>query len=372
MPTVHPADVPLPPLSSGVSGDADSDDFVLVEAESLVDESLVDDFVWVEEGPTPRPLAFCPPASLTPDQREQLGEQFRKQALDHVRQDCDRTIEADRRAAARRLRTHAGGPAQAEALVDRIVSRLQASRLTINFRTEQLIRSDWLKRGEYLNCFALGENPAQPPGYAVGRAQIEEHALGMRRALNDSPFRDFGRFESDRDATRRQPWFQSNSRPLYAALDFLNGPRGGARHFGGSFLVLADHMKEIASFTPVDSFATRLGRDAVTPDKVCTWHHFPRLVAHAQDDRVGYSCLAQLCRAADGLPAQIPDGYGRGGANNHIEAQIYGRIRFDRDVKEIHVSDAELDELPRQRRQRLIEDLKEANRTMGRRFYIVD
>lgn len=368
MPPIHTTAPSSPsPFSDPPDGDTEFGDFVLVDV-----EPTVDDFVWVDDGPTPRPLAFCPPESLTPEQREQLGEQFRAQALDHVRQDCERTVEADRRAASRRLRGRAGGAEQAGALLDRVVSRLQASRLTINFRAERLLGSEWFKRGEYLNCFTFGESPGQPLGYPVGRAQMEEHALGMRRALNCSPFREYGRFESACDATRRQRWFQPSSRPLYAALDFLDGPRGGARHYGGSFLVLADHMKDVATFTPVDSFATRFLRDAVTPDKVCTSKHFPRLVAHAQEDRIGYNCLKHLCRAADGLPGPIPAGYGAGGANNYIEAQIYGRIRFDRDVKEIHVSRAELDLLPAPRRTRLIDTLKAANQTMGRRFYIVD
>ncbi len=366
---------PVPDTSqsaaSPVFTDSDAseiDSFEWVEA-----ETTVDDFVWIAEPPSPRPLEFCAPESLTPAQREQLGERFRADVLDDIREDCERTSSADRHAAVKRLTGRARTAGQAEALLDRMVAMLQRSRLTINFKAEQLVQSDgWFKQDEYLNCFARGEGPGQPVGYSVGRAQMEESALGLSRTLNSSTCREYGRFESVADATRRQRWFQPGSRPLYAALDFLDGPRGGAQHYGGSYLVLEEHMKRMASFTPTDSFATRHLRNAVSPEKVCTWHHFPRLVRHAQNDLVGYNCLKHLCRAADGQVGPVPSGYGKGGANNYIEAQVYGRIRFECDVKEIHISLAELNDLPTQKRDRLIATLAAANARMGRRFYIVD
>ena len=352
-----------PPLASG----SDPDDFVLID-----EEPSADGFVLVSGGPYP--MEDCAPERLTPDQRRELGERFRDAAFRQLRDDCERTREMDHRAAARRLRSHAGGAAQAEALLDRVVATLQNARMTINFKAQTLVsRSDqWFQRGEYLNCFELGDSADRPAGYSVGRAQIEDSTLGLRRLINGSPLGRYGRFESGTDATRKQRWFQSASRPVYGALDFLNAPRGAASHYGQSYLVLADHVKQSATFTPVDTFATRILRNAVKPDQVCTAEHFPRLVAHAQDHPFGYSCLKQLCRAAKGDAGPIPAGYGQGGESNYIEAQIFGRVRFDRDVKEIHISRVELDALPALQRERLIERMKDANRRMARRFYFVD
>lgn len=362
-----PSARPQLPSTHAASDTHDPDDFVVIE-----DDPDVDGFVPVSAGPYP--IEFSDPERLTPEQRQALGERFREAAFHQLRESCERTREADHRAALRRLRRHAGGAAQSEALLERVVSVLEGARITINFKAQTLIgRSDqWFRRGEYLNCFALGDSADRPPGYSVGRAQIEDSTLGLRGLIQGSPLGRYGRFESDTDATRRQRWFQPSSRPVYGALDFLNAPRGAASHYGQSYLVLADHMKRSSTFTPVDTFATRFLRTSVTPDQVCTADHFSRLVAHAQDDLLGYSCLKHLCRAAKGVSGPVPAGYGQGGANNYIEAQIFGPVRFDRDVKEIHISRAEFAALPGPQRERLIAQLKAANAAMGRSFYLVD
>lgn len=304
---------------------------------------------------------------------EILGQRFRDVVLGQVVEDCERTLEKDRQDALKLLRnTFSGEPA--EALLDRMVALLQGSRLTINFKLHEVRELPALyKEREYKNCFAVGEARGQPPGYSVGRAQLEESTLGIRRLLQTSAFRDFGRYESERNATIRQPLFQWTSRPLYAALDFLKGPHGGASHYGKSFLVLAKHMRNVSTFSPVDTFATtRLVANAVTPDKVCTWHHFPRLVAHAQRDKFGYNCLRNLYLAATGQPkSPPPSGYGKGGQNNHIEAQVHGRLVFGRDVEAVHVSMDELHQLtlPGQR-DKAIEAMKAENRELGRNVYV--
>lgn len=304
---------------------------------------------------------------------EILGQRFRDVVLGQVFEDCERTLGKDRHDALKLLRnTFRGEPA--EALLDRMVALLQGSRLTINFKLHEVRELPALyKEREYKNCFAVGEARGQPPGYTVGRAQLEESTLGIRRLLQTSAFRDFGRYESESDATVRQPLFQWTSRPLYAALDFLKGPHGGASHYGKSFLVLAKHMRNVSTFSPVDTFATtRLVTNAVTPDKVCTWHHFPRLVAHAQKDTFGYNCLRNLYLAANGQPkSPLPSGYGKGGQNNHIEAQVHGRLVFGRDVEAVHVSMDELHQLTLPgRRDKAIEAMKAENRELGRNVYV--
>ena len=304
---------------------------------------------------------------------EILGQRFRDVVLGQVVDDCERTLEKDRHDALKLLRTTFRGE-PAEALLDRMVALLQGSRLTINFKLHEVRELPALyKEREYKNCFAVGEARGQPPGYSVGRAQLEESTLGIRRLLQTSAFRDFGRYESERNATIRQPLFQWTSRPLYAALDFLEGPHGGASHYGKSFLVLAKHMRNVSTFSPVDTFATtRLVTNAVTPDKVCTWHHFPRLVAHAQKDTFGYNCLRNLYLAANGQPkSPLPSGYGKGGQNNHIEAQVHGRLVFGRDVEAVHVSMDELHQLTLPgRRDKAIEAMKAENRELGRNVYV--
>ncbi len=361
MPTIHPPGVPAVSLhmENGAHPSA---------------ESVVDGFVCLESSASPLPLESRPPESLTPGQREILGQQFRARALSRVFNDCERTIETDHRDALHRLRSLAGGAGSADALLARVVSVLQAGRLTINFKADQLGGADdWIRRGEYVNCFALGDRPGQPAGYSVGRARMEERVLGFDSVLDSNPFRDYGRYADSRDATKRQRWFQWTSRPLYAALDYLNGPRGGAPHFGASYLVLADHMKQVSTFTPVDSYATSGLCDAIRPDKVCTWHHFPRLVAHAQNDLFGYNCLEHLCRAADGKTGSVHARYGKGGVGNHIEAQVHGRVRLDRDVKEVHISRMELDQLHfAKQRDDVIQAIKDKNAALGRPFFFLD
>ncbi|WP_377160570.1 DUF3626 domain-containing protein [Roseateles sp. UC29_93] len=315
--------------------------------------------------------------TLGHEHREILGQFFRADFLRQVFDDCEHTLEQDRDAALRRLRQTGVAPAQAQVLLDKMTAVLQDARLTINMPLERLL--EFMapgSGGEYLNCFARSGQIQKRPDYVPQRAKLEEQALGMHETLARSAYRDFGQYRSANGGDGGNPSFQWTSRPLYCAVDFLKSPRGGAQAYGKSYLVLAEHMKHVSTFSSVDSFARDLSPSRsrmVKPERICTWHHFPRLIVHAQNNEVGYNCLTTLKDAAAGIVGKVPARYGKGKKHGYIEAQIHGRLKLDRDVKEIHICRSELEQLqPESRRDALLKAMEKRNRQLGRRFFIVD
>jgi len=303
--------------------------------------------------------AVVVPRPSDSERRLICGQLFRGRALYEIFTRCERRVEDDRRRALAR----AGGD---ECLLNGMLQALRDARLTINFNPVQLVQSLRPHLGsEWVNCFAFREKPGAPRGSNVGRAHMEEFALGLGELLGgNQPYAEFAR-----DCQERS--FQWTSRPCYAALDFLHGPKGGAPTYGSSFLVLHDRFKHVCSYSPVDTFAQRLGRD-VNPNELSTFFHLEALIGNCQDDWLGYSCLGSLKKKASGKDVPIHRNYGHGGRNNYIDVQVYARILLHRDVKEIHLSYEDLLQMSDKQRQDVERNSADLNGKLGREFIIID
>lgn len=319
--------------------------------------------------PTPIHSTVTASPEARPDAREAAlihGQLFRSRILHDVFVRC----EANAAAHHERALARAGGDAS---LLQRMVHVLRDARLTVNFDIRQVDRAFAAHLGdEVANCFAFRERPGAPAGSSVGRARMEEQILGLGRLLRaGEPDADYGRFESE-SGTGASREFQWTSRPVYAALDFLDGPRGGAPTYGNAFLVLHDHVKHACVFSPVDTFSLELGPQSVHPDALATFFHLDTLVAHCQDDWFGYSCLKSLKARANGDEVPVHAHYGHGGRHNYIDVLVHARVLLHRDVKEIHLDSESLRRLSPAQQAAVRAAQARAREAFGREFILID
>jgi hypothetical protein len=177
-----------------------------------------------------------------------------------------------------------------------MVQAIKNAPITMNFPLDNL--SNMTRQGKYLNLHAtetgMGETDLDT------RANFEEQNFGIG---------------TDQDA----PW-----RPVYGALNWATPFQPGHAHFGAApdygdaWLELKDDVRERASFTPGDSFD-------VEPSDV----H-----GHRNADVLAHAHLQHHPRVAH------PLFYKQGGSNwaDYIEAQVWGGVDFNKDVRALHLS----------------------------------
>ncbi|EIC0620075.1 type III secretion system effector SopF, partial [Salmonella enterica subsp. enterica serovar Infantis] len=159
-----------------------------------------------------------------------------------------------REKALRRISRECGTEIDCTLLLNKMVDILQNARLTINFNAAKIDFVSLLKNKEYLNSYALGCRPGDLPAYNVGRDSVETKAFELER-LADSPYAPYGQTGGFSVAyTPNSRTFSPTSRPIYAALDFLNGENGGASAYGKSFFELNDNVKTNCTFSPFDIY----------------------------------------------------------------------------------------------------------------------
>ncbi len=272
-------------------------------------------------------------------EKEIYGQLFRNKILFNIYNNCEKNKIFHRNSALQKLKGIKKSAAEVESLLTEIIRTLQNSRLTINFNASKIEpKVLFSKDFQVVNSFAFKQKPGEINDYNIGRQNTERITFSIesiekdpyaKYGANYGNFEQFGQFSKNRD-------FQWTSRPCYAALDFLEGTYGGAVTYGKSFLVLNDYLKHVSSYCPVDTF------QAMNFNKLCTFFHFENLIANCQNDWFGYNCLDSLVRKAKGQEIIPHVNYGVGGRNNYIDTQVYNRIYLNRDVKEIHISNEEL------------------------------
>ncbi|MFM7342665.1 MAG: DUF3626 domain-containing protein [Betaproteobacteria bacterium] len=295
-----------------------------------------------QQPPSSKSGAPREPAQVDKKLKDSLigGSLFGKQVLYEIFQSCQRTAPQDFERALKRAGT---GP-----MLTGMLNTLREGRLTINFDLSK-VEDNYSKKfeDEIVNSFGFSEKPGELQGTNSGRASMEKTVMGMRDVLQ-GPYGQYGEFGPDK---RPLPSFQRTSRPIYGALDFMHADQGGAPTYGLSYIVLKDYMKHVSSYTPTDSYALSAWGGALSPDKVACFTHFERLIAHCQDDLLGYSCLKALKDKTSNPNAKPHKNYGYGGRNNYIEAQIHSRIFVFRDAKEIHLDAGDWKNLAQSKRQ---------------------
>ncbi|ASG54599.1 MAG TPA: DUF3626 domain-containing protein [Salmonella bongori] len=276
---------------------------------------------------------FC---GISNEERKQVcGRLFGKQILAHIHENCQRNAAAIHEKALQRVTRECDVRSDNVALLKNMVAILQNARLTINFNASKVDFISLLKHQHYLNTYAIGSRPGDLPAYNVGRDAIETKAFELEK-LTDTPYATYGNtggFTPSFKPANRD--FSPESRPVYAALDFLKGPNGGASSYGMSFFELNDNVKINCTFSPFDIYGHRFGLDS---RKLSTYWHMENLISVCQSDFFGYNCFKSLVKMANGESVIPHPNYGKGYEGNYIEAHIHGEVCIFRDIKHVYIS----------------------------------
>ncbi|WP_339040018.1 hypothetical protein [Spiroplasma endosymbiont of Andrena trimmerana] len=93
------------------------------------------------------------------------------------------------------------------------------------------------------------------------------------------------------------------------------------------------------------------------------------MIRYCQNDLFGYNCLESLINKANGKNFVPHRNYGKS-EGNYIEAHVYSRILFARDIKQICLSKAEFDTHPPNKQKQILEKINEINSCLGSSFII--
>ncbi|HCC0889719.1 TPA: DUF3626 domain-containing protein [Salmonella enterica] len=305
---------------------------------------------------------FC---GISNKERKQVyGRLFGKKILAHINSNCQRDAAIIREKALKRVSSECDAGMDSAILLNKMVDILQHARLTINFNSAKIDFVSLLKNKEYLNSYALGHRPGDLSAYNVGRDSIETKAFELEK-LAGSPYASYGQTGGFSQAsTPKNRNFSPASRPIYAALDFLKGPNGGACAYGKSFFELNDNVKINCTFSPFDIYGYRFGLDT---SKLSTYWHMENIIASCQNDFFGYNCFKSLVKMAKGENILAHSNYGTGYEGNYIESHIHGDVCLFRDVKHVYLS---LQESAYSKSQ-LYEYAKEINQALNRNCIIL-
>ena len=277
------------------------------------------------------------------NKKETYAKIFQKTILKRADDRCSENHKDNYCKALNRLKAYCHNNEQeAEKLLRQIIEVLHKSRITINFNSLNFDFLNLLKKRELLNCFHFSDKPNEVSGYNIGRDSIETSTFELTK-LNMSRYQSYALtkgFSLSKKPLNKD--FHPYSRPIYAALDFLNHQHGGAQQYGKSFFVLKDYVKQICTFSPFDTYGNRFQGDI---NKLCTYFSFENLIANCQNDFFGYNCLKSLIYKARNINFAIHNNYGTGAEGNYIECHIHGQILIERDIKHIFLSKRELNEM---------------------------
>lgn len=218
--------------------------------------------------------------------------------------------------------------AVAEWARDNMVTLLERSELTINFKAYELFKST--PSNSYQNVF---ERNTPRTGYTDTRDRTEQNlfkygSIGSVVGIQSIIDRITKRGNYDNGSNRS---FAPTIRPRYAALNIFGLSVGPAYQYGRSVIVLKEHVKHRCTFTFGDSFS--YASDPNGSDRLGNSLHFDRILVD-MDDR-SFRCLY---RKANNMPLQSFDLRG----HRYIEAQIHSEVLFNRDVDLLRLSKQDL------------------------------
>lgn len=246
------------------------------------------------------------------------------------------------------------------------VEGLQRARITVNFRGSDLIKyyaTQTYDTARLLNTYQLYRLINHCKGSPLKRKPMENDRLYAEYFLFGFPirggvteaglshmkprleelsgscpeFRDFGRglwgYEGVQTLRVNRELDYHKSRPIYGVLNYREHKNGGApngQHYGGSHFVLSDSVKVRTTFTLGDSWDVRY--DLGAGPMLFTRHNFDLLIQHDPT-----YAIRNYFKAADHAAYKDSEEY--------IEAQIFGMVKFNRDIERVVISKHDLDEV---------------------------
>jgi hypothetical protein len=233
-----------------------------------------------------------------------------------------------------------------------ILSHLQSDdvQLTINFNAEKFF-GEMPKGSKFLSAFDPGSNRPLDQVYMRTRNTIEEGLFNysMENQDNISSKTKITKDTLNKIAQRIVNFgkygvndFVPDVRPKYGALNFakLRYGAAGGQGYGCSFAVLKDYVKHNCTFYPRDSFKTGNKSDKPSPH-AATFFDLQRLIRYMSKEmlvalyEVAINKKDYNKENGSGMIPGVKEEY-------YIEAQLHGEVRFDRDVKEIFISNNDL------------------------------
>ena len=222
--------------------------------------------------------------------------------------------------------------ARAAAVVQTLIEHLQGSDLTINFRADNFFEGK--PGGSVRNTWQQGNST---PHYLKTRDMIEEKLFDYSGTSGrNAPLavltrlRLFGARNNSNGASNA--FFKTAMRPKYGALNYTRQLHGAVSMYGGSCMILKEHIKHNCTFTARDSFNYENDSDAA--NRTANYHNMGRLIANMTDDT-----LKKLYNIATGSSLPVPR---VPGMMKYLEAQIHASIEFNRDVSAICIASVDL------------------------------
>lgn len=219
---------------------------------------------------------------------------------------------------------------------------LAESRVTINFNA-----SSYFQDGIPDAYSNIWQRETGKPSHHKGNREIVEPELGRYGSARPEgyPYAELedddeldDRYTTETVRDRMDTYLSANSalfapasRPRYGALDFQECRHGGAvtMPYGSSFLVLREHVKHRATFTPRDSFGYLSNRRRAAEESV-SFTHIDELLLTVWPETLYnlFEYAHEVKRPGTAFSAGI----------HYIEAQLYTDLTLSRDVSEIHVA----------------------------------
>lgn len=214
---------------------------------------------------------------------------------------------------------------------DNMIAVLEKAEITINFRAQDFFAIPENK--SYRNLFELNKGTV---AYRNTRDQTEQNLFKYNAAGGNSNNRQMvdrigkrGNFNSGSNTS-----FIPLVRPRYGALNIFGLPLGPSttRMYGNSVIILKEHMKHKCTFTFGDSFNYTNTAINANSSPLANVFHLDRILVDMTDNTFG-----KLYKKAHNQPLAPYELNG----HRYIEAQIHHEIIFNRDVKEIRISEME-------------------------------
>jgi hypothetical protein len=241
---------------------------------------------------------------------------------------------------------------EAEKVCQQMVKVLQEADLTINFRANSFFSSKtWLRqpKGDGFTNYFHGEKSNKI--YMRNRDAAEEKLFDYSQSqsnVKDQAVKErIQKFGSYNDGDN--VYFDPNSRPIYAALNYAKLKGGAANAYGKSYAVLHDYVRLNATFLHEDSLDTmsRVAKmdKAGSPNPgyvngiLADQRNQFRLIQNMSTGML--RALYTITKGNDfGNEVLVPGV--ENSAYSYIEAHIQGGIKFSRDVKTMYISRSEL------------------------------
>jgi len=222
-------------------------------------------------------------------------------------------------------------PALAEWARENMIAILEKAEVTINFKSQDF--------------FAIPNTMAYKNLFELNRGSTDYRSTRDRTEQNLFRYNNAGSYSNKQQMVSRilkRGNYQNGTnrgfvplvRPRYGALNIFGAPLGpsSTRMYGYSVIVLKEHMKHKCTFTFGDSFSYTNTVINAQSSPLANIFHLDRILVDMADNTFG-----KLYKKAHNQPLAPFELNG----HRYIEAQIHHEIIFNRDVKEIRISEIE-------------------------------